>query len=214
MTCLKRKQRNANLAPKTLNSRNNLDIVTSGPEIPILLRRFLMIMLGGLALLAWNAPAVDIISSVRTDDPLRFGKNIETNQRMMNQDQNPWPPGWRQLPSPVEEGLHRVFFVNDSLGWAVTYGTGTIIHTTDAGQSWVVQAELGSEYFDKKIFLKALSVSGDMAMAANGAIGCSYLRRIRGETYLSSEPPPQASGTIGISQLYQKPNEIKKRRSM
>jgi photosystem II stability/assembly factor-like uncharacterized protein len=63
------------------------------------------------------------------------------------------PPDWRKLPSPVGDGLHRVFFLNDSLGWALTYGTGTIIHTTDGGESWEIQAKLEAEYFETIQFL-------------------------------------------------------------
>jgi ankyrin repeat protein len=64
-----------------------------------------------------------------------------------------WPSGWRFVPSPVSEGLHRVFFIDDDLGWAVTYGTGTIIHTKDGGESWEVQAKLNAEYFETIQFI-------------------------------------------------------------
>jgi photosystem II stability/assembly factor-like uncharacterized protein len=46
-----------------------------------------------------------------------------------------------------------VFFLDDSLGWALTYGTGTIIRTIDGGGSWEVQAKLGAEYFETIQFL-------------------------------------------------------------
>jgi photosystem II stability/assembly factor-like uncharacterized protein len=65
----------------------------------------------------------------------------------------PWPSDWKKISSPVSEGLHRVVFVSDSLGWAATYGTGTIIHTKDGGESWEVQAKLNAEYFETIQFL-------------------------------------------------------------
>jgi photosystem II stability/assembly factor-like uncharacterized protein len=60
---------------------------------------------------------------------------------------------WRKLPSPVEEGLHGIFFVSDRHGWAFTYGTGKVIHTADGGETWEVQANLGAEYFETIQFL-------------------------------------------------------------
>ncbi|MBN2346588.1 MAG: ankyrin repeat domain-containing protein [Candidatus Aminicenantes bacterium] len=67
------------------------------------------------------------------------------------------PSGWRTVTSPVREGLHRVFFVDDDLGWAVTYGTGTVIHTQDGGKSWQIQAKLKAEYFEAIQFLDKMN---------------------------------------------------------
>jgi len=44
--------------------------------------------------------------------------------------------GWQRVSSLVHDGLHDVFFLNDSLGWAYTYGTGAVIHICDGGQNW------------------------------------------------------------------------------
>jgi len=56
--------------------------------------------------------------------------------------------GWQRVSSPIHDGLHDVFFLNDSLGWAYTYGTGSVIHTCDGGQRWHIQAQLDSLYFE------------------------------------------------------------------
>jgi photosystem II stability/assembly factor-like uncharacterized protein len=95
---------------------------------------------------------------------------------------NSIPPDWRKLPSPVREGLHRVFFLNDSVGWALTYGTGTIIHTTDGGESWAVQAKLESEYFETIQFLdeKTGWICGDY--------GYIYKTSDGGRTWLDVSP--------------------------
>ena len=41
---------------------------------------------------------------------------------------------WQRVSSQVHDGLHDVFFLNDSLGWAHTYGTSSVIYTCDAGK--------------------------------------------------------------------------------
>ncbi len=96
------------------------------------------------AALAFMVPAVEIHAAAQQ-------VNLERTRKMLEAD--PGPCGWRPVASPVREGLHRVFFVDDSLGWAVTYGTGTVIHTQDGGKSWQVQARLKAEYFETIQFL-------------------------------------------------------------
>lgn len=60
---------------------------------------------------------------------------------------------WEKQNSPVTDHLHDVFFLNDSLGWAYSYGTGIIIHTSNGGKTWQVQARLDSLYFEQIQFL-------------------------------------------------------------
>lgn len=60
---------------------------------------------------------------------------------------------WQKQNSPVEEHLHDVFFLNDSVGWAYSYGTGLIIHTSNSGVTWHVQARLDSLYFEQIQFI-------------------------------------------------------------
>lgn len=47
---------------------------------------------------------------------------------------------WKQATRvPVSVTLTAVCFINQTLGWAVGHG-GTVLHTTDAGETWDVQA--------------------------------------------------------------------------
>ena len=45
---------------------------------------------------------------------------------------------WSRLPSPTNDILRKLFFVDGNNGWASGL-TGTIVHTSDAGASWVLQ---------------------------------------------------------------------------
>lgn len=45
---------------------------------------------------------------------------------------------WEQAPTPVNRMLTSVHFVNSSSGWAVGHDE-SILHTRDAGQSWILQ---------------------------------------------------------------------------
>jgi photosystem II stability/assembly factor-like uncharacterized protein len=60
---------------------------------------------------------------------------------------------WQKQSCPIQDGLHNIFFVNDSLGWAITYGTGILIHTTDGGMNWNVQYQFDSLYFEQIQFV-------------------------------------------------------------
>lgn len=83
------------------------------------------------------------------------------------------PDEWRRHASPVAEALHKVFFVDDDLGWAVTYGTGTVIHTSDGGETWTVQATLDADYIERIQFLdrKVGFVCGDYGYVFKTADG-------------------------------------------
>ncbi len=60
---------------------------------------------------------------------------------------------WQKQTSPIKDGLHNIYFLNDSLGWAITYGKGILIHTTDAGMNWNVQYQFDSLYFEQIQFV-------------------------------------------------------------
>ena len=45
---------------------------------------------------------------------------------------------WKEMNSPTTNVLKKVFFIDSSNGWACG-SEGTIIHTSDAGNSWVIQ---------------------------------------------------------------------------
>jgi photosystem II stability/assembly factor-like uncharacterized protein len=45
---------------------------------------------------------------------------------------------WERIDSPTDQFLKSVYFVDSLYGWAAGY-SGTIIHTSDGGDSWIVQ---------------------------------------------------------------------------
>jgi photosystem II stability/assembly factor-like uncharacterized protein len=46
--------------------------------------------------------------------------------------------GWEKIESPTNDFLRKIFFVDESSGWAIGLN-GTIIATTDSGNSWAIQ---------------------------------------------------------------------------
>jgi photosystem II stability/assembly factor-like uncharacterized protein len=62
---------------------------------------------------------------------------------------------WQLLDSPVKDGLHDVFFLDDDLGWAYTYGTGKILKTVNGGKNWEIITKLDPIYFEQIQFLDA-----------------------------------------------------------
>ena len=60
---------------------------------------------------------------------------------------------WQKLASPVRDDIHDVFFLDDRIGWAYTYGTGIIIRTVDGGRNWETVARLDTIYFEQIQFL-------------------------------------------------------------
>ena len=45
---------------------------------------------------------------------------------------------WERLNSPTNENLSSVYFVDSLYGWAAGF-SGTIIHTTNCGEDWIIQ---------------------------------------------------------------------------
>ena len=46
--------------------------------------------------------------------------------------------GWAKIPSPTTKTLRNLYFIDTQTGWAAGEG-GTIIHTSDGGDSWIAQ---------------------------------------------------------------------------
>ena len=57
-----------------------------------------------------------------------------------------------QNPLPQGNNLLDVFFIDENTGWAVGV-KGSIIHTTDGGESWKTQ--LSPHLFSKSLFIKS-----------------------------------------------------------
>lgn len=62
-------------------------------------------------------------------------------------------PEWEKQGAPTTDHLHDVFFLNDSLGWTYSYGTGLVLNTSNGGESWEIQHQLDSLYFEQIQFL-------------------------------------------------------------
>lgn len=62
---------------------------------------------------------------------------------------------WNHHLSPVDDDLHNIFFVNHSHGWIVTHSAGTVLHTTNGGNSWEVQARFQPGYLESLYFVDA-----------------------------------------------------------
>lgn len=85
---------------------------------------------------------------------------------------------WQQANSPVQSLLTSVFFINDSLGWAVGHDA-TILHTVDGGNNWQIQQfapELDKPLLDIIFF-------DEQHGLAVGAYGMSYRTRDGGKTW-------------------------------
>jgi len=59
---------------------------------------------------------------------------------------------WQILQSPTNNTLRKLHFVDSTSGWAVG-AAGTIIHTTDGGENWVVQNSTVETFIVEVFFL-------------------------------------------------------------
>lgn len=64
-------------------------------------------------------------------------------------------PSWQRHMSPVADDLHNAFFVDGSNGWILAHQSGAVLHTTDGGANWKVQARLGEGFLESIYFLDA-----------------------------------------------------------
>lgn len=80
---------------------------------------------------------------------------------------------WERVSLATEDGFHGVVFADDQKGWAFTYGTGAIWHTTDGGTSWIKQAQLDSVYFETLQFVDSQKgwISGEHGLVYRTADG-------------------------------------------
>lgn len=62
---------------------------------------------------------------------------------------------WQRQASPVTDDLHNAFFVDDSNGWILAHRSGAVLHSTNGGASWKVQARLGEGFLESIYFLDA-----------------------------------------------------------
>jgi len=95
---------------------------------------------------------------------------------------------WQQMPVPLQSNLNSIYFVDEKHGWAVGHDA-SILHSSDGGQSWVIQQflpELDKPLFD--VFFKDASHG-----IAVGAYGMFYRSSDGGKTWQSEFHPELAS---------------------
>jgi photosystem II stability/assembly factor-like uncharacterized protein len=84
---------------------------------------------------------------------------------------------WTRQILPIADDVHDVFFLDDSTGWACTYGTGIILKTTDSGGHWEVVCRLDSVYWEQIQFLTTTTgylCGGDGEVLKTTDGGCTW----------------------------------------
>lgn len=95
---------------------------------------------------------------------------------------------WQQVPVPLQSNLNSVYFADEKHGWAVGHDA-SILHSSDGGQSWVIQQflpDLDKPLFD--VFFKDATHG-----IAVGAYGMFYRSSDGGKNWLSEFHPELAS---------------------
>lgn len=59
----------------------------------------------------------------------------------------------QKLESPTRDNLHDIFFINDSVGWAYSYGTGLLLKTSNGGSQWLKLCQLDSVFYEQIQFV-------------------------------------------------------------
>jgi len=60
---------------------------------------------------------------------------------------------WEIINTDITEDLHDVEFINDSVGFIYSYGSGNIYKTADEGKSWIKCLQTDSIYFEQLQFI-------------------------------------------------------------
>ena len=62
---------------------------------------------------------------------------------------------WEIITTDITEHIHDIEFVNDSVGFIYSYGTGNIYQTVDEGYTWVKIKQTDSIYFEQIQFINS-----------------------------------------------------------
>lgn len=60
---------------------------------------------------------------------------------------------WIFLEPPIEENFHDIEFINDTVGFVYSYGSGRIFKTTDGGFTWALILQTDSIYYEQIQFI-------------------------------------------------------------
>ena len=81
---------------------------------------------------------------------------------------------WQILQSPTDNTLRKLYFIDSTKGWAAG-AAGTIIHTTDGGENWVVQNST-VETFIVEIFFLNQDLGWAITLKETPPFGTSILK--------------------------------------
>ncbi len=93
---------------------------------------------------------------------------------------------WEVLDVPTEQNLRSVFFTDSLYGWAVG-DTGTIIHTMDGGETWLVQ-DGGTNNSIVNVFFLNRQLGWASSWNFEGFFGTLILKTTNGGNTWTSEP--------------------------
>lgn len=98
------------------------------------------------------------------------------------------------MESECRDDLHDVFFLNDSIGWSYSYGTGLVLKTSNSGAVWKVVCRLDSVYYEQIQF-----VSPDVGWLCGGD---GQLRRSHDGGYTWARVPVPRPPGVDLTLLY------------
>jgi len=96
---------------------------------------------------------------------------------------------WEVIEVPAEKHLRAVFFTDSLYGWAVG-DTGTIIHTIDGGENWLVQ-DAGTDNNIVSVFFLNRQLGWASSWSYAGFFGTLILKTTDGGTTWTSETYPE-----------------------
>jgi len=96
---------------------------------------------------------------------------------------------WEKIDVPTTQSLHSVYFTDSLYGWAVG-DTGTIIHTSDGGQSWVIQNSQ-TENNIRNVFFLNRNLGWAASWNFEGFFGTLILKTTNGGATWTGYPYPE-----------------------
>ncbi|MFC2107396.1 WD40/YVTN/BNR-like repeat-containing protein [Bacteroidota bacterium] len=80
---------------------------------------------------------------------------------------------WEIINTGINEHLHDIEFINDSIGFVYSYGTGNIYQTRNAGASWEIIKQTDSIYYEQIQFVNSKTAwicgeRGSLLKTSNG----------------------------------------------
>jgi photosystem II stability/assembly factor-like uncharacterized protein len=87
--------------------------------------------------------------------------------------------GWNSLELQCKDDLHDVFLLNDSVGWAYSYGTGLVLKTNNSGSTWKIICHLDSVFYEQIQFVSpevGWLCGGDGQLRKSTDGGCTWLK--------------------------------------